>query len=77
MPWQSDESESFALSRQLVASHFHFYLLQAPGHSYFHFYIQVSGGLACTTGEGVVPGLRLWHLNKWVLLVESLAKVDF
>ena len=53
-----------ALFRRL-AVHFHFHLFQAPG------------GLAITTGEGVVPGARLWHLDKWVLLVANYAKSNF
>ena len=51
-----------ALFRQV---YFHFHLFQAPG------------GLAITTGEGVVPGVRLWHLDKWVLLVANYAKSNF
>ena len=30
-------------------------------------FFQAAGGLAITTGEGVVPGVRLWQLDKWVV----------
>ena len=34
--------------------------------------MKAAGGLAITTGEGVVPGVRLWHLGKWVLSMKTI-----
>ena len=55
---------------------FHFYSRWAPDRLLLSLsFSQVPGGLAITTGEGVVPGVRLWHLDKWVLLMENYVNI--